>query len=61
MHHNQRVSRLRPAHIVNDAAADGGGQVVVSAAVDVGLHYAILDDIHAVMRKAQHVGIIDRK
>ncbi len=30
-------------------------------AVDVGLYYTILDDIHAVMRKAQHVGIIDRK
>ena len=61
MHHDQCIGRLSPAHIVNDRAANGGGQVIVATAIDVGLHYSIFDDIHAVVGKAQHVAVVHRK
>ncbi len=58
---DQRVSRLCPTHVVDNAAANAGRQVIVAAAVDVGLHHAVLDDVHAVVREHQHVGVIDRE
>ena len=61
MHRDQCVGRLCPAHVVNNVAADGGGQVAVARAIDVGLHHAILDDMHAVVREAQHVAVADRE
>ena len=61
MHHDQGVGRLSPAHVVNNVAADCGGQVVVAGAIDVCLHHASFDNVHAVVREAQHVAVADRE
>ena len=61
MNDDQRVSRLRPAHVVDDAAADRRGQIVVARRIDVGNASTVLDDVHSVVREAQHVRVIDRE
>ncbi len=61
MHHDQGVSRLRPTHIIDHVAGDSSGQIVVAASVDVGHRHAILDDVHPLMREAQHIAVGHRE
>ena len=52
------VSRLRPVDLIQHGRRDRRRQIRIARAVDVGDQHAILDDVHPLMREAQHIAVI---
>ena len=59
MHHNQRVSTLRPANLIQHGRGNRGRQKAVCTAVDRCDQRTILDDMHTLVSEGQHIRVIN--
>ena len=61
MHHNQCVSTLRPANLIQHGRGNRGRQKVICTTVDRCDQRTIFDDMHTLVSEGQHIRVIHIK